>query len=59
MDPEKCKPNTAAFAYLKRYSGSCGKECISVGKKLVVISEVRDRGRGREEDGGGGEISRK
>eukprot|EP00618_Florenciella_parvula_P024945 CAMPEP_0119492508 /NCGR_PEP_ID=MMETSP1344-20130328/17036_1 /TAXON_ID=236787 /ORGANISM="Florenciella parvula, Strain CCMP2471" /LENGTH=396 /DNA_ID=CAMNT_0007527847 /DNA_START=108 /DNA_END=1294 /DNA_ORIENTATION=- len=30
LDQNKCKPNSEAFAYLKRYAGSCGKECITV-----------------------------
>ena len=24
LDQEKCKPNSAAFAYLQRWAGSCG-----------------------------------
>jgi len=41
IDNDKCKPNSAAFAFLKRYAKtcSCGKECISVSKKQVVVSE--------------------
>lgn len=40
IDPDKCKPNSAAFGYLKRYAKGCGKECIRVSKKLVVVSEA-------------------
>jgi len=40
IDSDKCKPNSAAFAYLKRYAKSCGKECIRVSKKEVVVSEA-------------------
>lgn len=39
IDPDKCRPNSAAFAHLKRYAGGCGKECISVSKKKVKVSE--------------------
>ena len=39
IDPEKCKPNSAAYAYLKRYAKGCGKDCISVSKKVVRVSE--------------------
>ena len=27
---ERCKPKSEAFAYLSRYAGSCGSECIQV-----------------------------
>lgn len=30
IDKEKCKPESAAFAYLSKYAKSCGKECIMV-----------------------------
>jgi len=40
IDPDKCKPNSAAFAYLKRYAKGCGKECIRISKKVVVVSEA-------------------
>jgi len=40
IDNDKCKPNSAAFAYLKRYAKGCGKECIRVTKKLVIVSEA-------------------
>ena len=39
LDPEKCKPNSAAYAFLKQYAGKCGKTCIEVQGKLVRISE--------------------
>jgi ATP-binding cassette subfamily E protein 1 len=40
VDPDKCKPNSAAFAYLKRYAKACGRDCIAVEKKSVFISEL-------------------
>lgn len=42
LDPVKCKPNSAAYNYLKRYAKTCsrGKECIFVTKKTVHISEM-------------------
>jgi len=39
IDPDKCRPNSTAYSYLKRYAGSCGKDCIVVEKKLVTVSE--------------------
>mmetsp|Transcript_9299 Transcript_9299/g.27840 ORF Transcript_9299/g.27840 Transcript_9299/m.27840 type:complete len:682 (+) Transcript_9299:183-2228(+) len=39
LDPEKCKPNSAAYTFLKQYAGKCGKTCIEVQGKLVRISE--------------------
>ena len=39
LDPEKCKPNSAAYAILKQYAGKCGTTCIEVEGKLVRISE--------------------
>lgn len=39
LDPEKCKPNSAAYAFLKQYAGKCGKTCIEVQGKTVRISE--------------------
>lgn len=40
IDPDKCKPNSAAFAHLKRHAGKCGKECIQIiAKKVVQVSE--------------------
>lgn len=39
IDPEKCKSNSAAYAYLKKYAKTCGKDCISVSKKLITVSE--------------------
>jgi len=39
LDPEKCKPNSAAYAFLKQYAGKCGKTCIEVQGKVVRISE--------------------
>lgn len=40
IDPDKCKPNSAAYAYLKRHAKQCGKDCILVEKKTVIISEM-------------------
>eukprot|EP00588_Corethron_pennatum_P014462 CAMPEP_0194278992 /NCGR_PEP_ID=MMETSP0169-20130528/12940_1 /TAXON_ID=218684 /ORGANISM="Corethron pennatum, Strain L29A3" /LENGTH=684 /DNA_ID=CAMNT_0039023327 /DNA_START=123 /DNA_END=2177 /DNA_ORIENTATION=+ len=40
IDGDKCKPNSTAFAYLKRYAGSCGRDCIRVGKKEITVSET-------------------
>ena len=40
IDPDKCKPNSAAYAYLKRHSKQCQKDCIQVQKKTVVVSEL-------------------
>mmetsp|Transcript_24982 Transcript_24982/g.41465 ORF Transcript_24982/g.41465 Transcript_24982/m.41465 type:complete len:677 (-) Transcript_24982:234-2264(-) len=39
IDPDKCKPNSTAYAYLRKYAGDCGKDCIQVGKKSVHVSE--------------------
>jgi len=40
IDMDKCKPNSAAFAHLRRHAGGCGKECIQiVRKKQVIVSE--------------------
>merc|ERR1712232_389677 len=39
IDPDKCKPNSGAYTYLKRYAKSCRKDCIQVEKKRVVVSE--------------------
>ena len=39
LDPAKCKPNTAAYKYLQKYAGACGKECIVVQGKTVKIWE--------------------
>jgi len=41
LDPDKCKPNSTAFSYLKRYSGTCptGKECIIATKKTIRVVE--------------------
>jgi len=39
IDPDKCKPNSGAFSYLKRYAKSCRKDCIQVEKKRVIVSE--------------------
>ena len=40
LDPDKCRPNSAAFAYLKRYAKGCGKDCISATKKTITILEM-------------------
>ena len=35
---ERCKPNTAAFDYLQKYAGSCGRECIQFeGNKCRIL----------------------
>lgn len=40
IDQDKCKPNSAAFAHLKRHAGQCGKECIQIiAKKVIQVSE--------------------
>lgn len=39
IDQDKCKPNSAAFAYFKRYANKCDKPCIKVFKKKVVVEE--------------------
>jgi ATP-binding cassette subfamily E protein 1 len=38
---EKCKPNSNAFNYLKKYAGMCGGECIQVnGKKCKILESA-------------------
>jgi len=39
IDSDKTKPNSAAFAHLKRHAGGCGKECIQIVRKTVIVSE--------------------
>lgn len=39
VDHDKCKPKSPAFKYLQKHAGGCGKECISVQGKHIVISE--------------------
>lgn len=40
IDPDKVKPNSEAFHYLRRNAGGCGKACISVTQdKKVIVSE--------------------
>ena len=35
---ERCKPNSNAFAYLKKYSEMCERECIQVeGSKCKIL----------------------
>jgi len=35
---ERCKPNSNAFAYLKKYSAMCDRECIQVeGSKCKIL----------------------
>ena len=35
---ERCKPNSNAFAYLKKYSAMCERECIQVeGSKCKIL----------------------
>ena len=36
LDPEKCKPNSAAYAFLKQYAGKCGKMQV-----LILRGESR------------------
>ena len=40
LDQEKCKPKSPAWSYLKRQCGACGKECISLQEKTIVILET-------------------
>lgn len=40
IDPDKCKPNSTAYAYLRKYAGKCGRECIQVNKKSVHVTEM-------------------
>ena len=38
---ERCKPNSNAFAYLKKYSEMCERECIQVeGSKCKILEEA-------------------
>ena len=30
LDKAKCKPKSAAWEFLKRHAGGCGKDCIEV-----------------------------
>lgn len=39
IDHDKVKPNSEAFRYLKRHAGGCGKDCIQVIKKKVIVRE--------------------
>ena len=43
LDKAKCKPKSAAWEFLKRHAGGCGKDCIEVidtpARKSVRISE--------------------
>ncbi|CAB9525226.1 sub-family E member 1 [Seminavis robusta] len=40
IDPDKVKPNSEAFHYLKRNAGGCGKPCIQIGSdKKVTVAE--------------------
>ncbi|MBJ24267.1 MAG: ribosome biogenesis/translation initiation ATPase RLI [Euryarchaeota archaeon] len=36
---ERCKPKSEAFAYLERYAGTCGGECIQVNDNKCKILE--------------------
>ena len=38
---ERCKPNSNAFAYLKKYSEMCERECSQVeGSKCNILEEA-------------------
>ena len=38
---ERCKPKSEAFAYLERYAGTCGGECIQVnGNKCKILESA-------------------
>jgi len=39
VDHDKCKPKSPAFQYLARHAGGCGKECIKVAGKQIIIDE--------------------
>ena len=39
LDPDKCKPKSPAYDYLKKVSNTCGKDCIQVHGKKIKISE--------------------
>lgn len=39
VDHDKCKPNSAAYSYLKKNSTFCEKHCITIENKIVNISE--------------------
>ena len=39
LDPERCKPKSAAFDYLCKASRACDKDCIQVKRKKVTIIE--------------------
>ena len=39
VDQDKCKPNSAAFAYLKKNGNICGRHCITIENKKISISE--------------------
>jgi ATP-binding cassette subfamily E protein 1 len=39
VNQDKCKPNSAAYAYLKKNSNICGRHCITIENKKVNISE--------------------
>jgi len=40
IDHEKVKPNSEAFLYLKRQAFGCGKACIQIVDKKVLVSET-------------------
>lgn len=40
IDQEKVKPNSEAFRYLTRQAFGCGKACIQVVDKKVIVSET-------------------
>ena len=39
IDPELCKPNSAAYQYLSRHAKSCTRHCITIYPKTCQISE--------------------
>lgn len=40
IDHNKCKPNSNAYNYLRRASKLCGRDCINVVNRKIVISEL-------------------
>jgi len=40
IDPDKCRPNSAAYGFLQRYAKACGRDCIRVAKKQVTVLET-------------------
>lgn len=44
LDQDKCKPKSAAFSYLRKHAGGCGKDCIHLAgtaeAPVIAISEL-------------------